>query len=562
MSETNLLIGGEAGQGLVTIGQLLSKSLVRGGHEILVTQSYHSRIRGGHNTFAIRISDKKLLAPKDEIDILLALNAETIDIHHDNLSSSGMLIIDKSLNYETKDKKSLQIPYKDLAPSNLYNTAAFGVLGAFLGISEKLLSKSVEDLIGKKHPEILEENNTALKKSYQWGVENKPTPFKHISPSPSKEQRLMLNGNEAIALGALAAGLKFCSFYPMTPSTSIVLNIISHADKMDCIVEQAEDEIAAVNMAIGASFAGAPSMVATSGGGFALMTEGLSLAGMTETPLVVVIAQRPGPATGLPTRTEQGDLEFVLHAGHGEFPRAVFAPGSIDACYHLTQKAFLLAEKYQGPIFILTDQYLADSYRAVMPFDLSSLNPVEAGSKTEAKNDFYKRYILTEDGISPRLIPGTSPNLVVADSDEHTEEGHITEDHPTRNSMVEKRLRKMCGMYDEILSPEFDGDNYPDTLLISWGSSQGPTKEAALQLKQDGQSVATLHFDQVWPLMPNQFLENMLAAQKVVCVEGNATGQFARLLKRETGVTINDLILRYDGLPFTPEYILDRLKTL
>jgi 2-oxoglutarate ferredoxin oxidoreductase subunit alpha len=275
----------------------------------------------------------------------------------------------------------------------------------------------------------------------------------------------MLNGNEAIALGSLSAGLKFSSFYPMTPSTSISLNLAGHARQMGLIVEQAEDEIAAINMAIGASFAGVPSMVATSGGGFALMVEGISLAAMTETPLVVVVAQRPGPATGLPTRTEQADLELVLHAGHGEFPRAIFAPGTVEECFHLTRRAFELAERYQGPIFLLTDQFLADSYRAVASFDVENLAPVHVGNDVTGPSP-YLRFVITESGVSPRLLPGITEHLVVADSDEHTQDGHITEDLSVRKLMVEKRLKKGKGLRAEVIPPDMKGNGNPDLLLV------------------------------------------------------------------------------------------------
>jgi len=328
---------------------------------------------------------------------------------------------------------------------------------------------------------------------------------------------------------------------------------------MGLIVEQAEDEIAAINMAIGASFTGAPSMVATSGGGFALMVEGVSLAAMTETPVVVVVAQRPGPATGLPTRTEQGDLELVLHSGHGEFPRAIFAPGTVEECFHLTRKAFELAERYQSPMFLLTDQFLADSYRAVVPFDIENLPLVHPGTKT-GESSQYTRYAITESGISPRLLPGMTENLVVADSDEHTEGGHITEDLFVRKQMVEKRLRKGKGIRAEVTPPYMVGEEKPDLLLVSWGSSKGAVNEVASHIRSGGEKVATLHFSQVWPLVPEQFIGYLESSRNVVIVEGNAFGQMARLIQRETGFQIRNKVLRYDGLPITPEFILRELS--
>lgn len=551
-STLNILIGGEAGQGLVTVGQLLAKSLVRSGYSIVVTQSYQSRIRGGHNTFGIRVGAGKVIAPKESFDLLVAFNDETVSLHSHELTDKGLVIADDALNLSRDNL--LKIPFKELAEVRYFNVVALGIVGCLLGLDEDLMAGAVEDFFGKKKPEMAEANRKALADAVTW-AEEKAISSHALPEVPEPPRRLMMNGNEAIALGAISAGLKFVSFYPMTPATSVVLNVTAQARKMGLIVEQAEDEIAAINMAIGASFAGTPAMVATSGGGFALMEEGVSLAAMTETPVVVVLAQRPGPATGLPTRTEQGDLELVLYAGHGEFPRAVFAPGTIEECFHLTRRAFELAERCQGPMFILTDQFLADSYRAVVPFDSKNLATVSAGAQADVVLP-YERFAFTDSGVSPRLLPGTGTQLVVADSDEHTEAGHITEDLSLRIKMVDKRLTKGTWIASEVISPEIQGEERPDLLLVSWGSSKGSVQEAARHLTSGGKKVATLHFSQVWPLVPEQFMEYLENAREVVCIEGNAFGQFARLIRRETGFLIPRRILRYDGLPLTPEWIL------
>ncbi len=414
-------------------------------------------------------------------------------------------------------------------------------------------------ILGPKSRRVTEKNREIFSQAFDW-AESRHLPEKvNLAPVADRQERLMLNGNEAIALGAISAGLKFCSFYPMTPSTSIPLTLQASADAMGLVVEQAEDEIAAINMAIGASYAGAPAMVATSGGGFALMVEGVSLAGMTETPVFIVVGQRPGPATGLPTRTEQGDLEFVLHAGHGEFPRAIFAPGTVEECFHLARKALFLAEKYQSPIFLLTDQFLADTYRAVVPFEVDSLDSVETGSPPEKVNQPYRRYALTADGISPRLLPGLSEHLVICDSDEHTSDGHITEDLQVRLQMVDKRLRKLEGLRSEVTPPQYSGDKNPEILLVTWGSNRGAVWQAAATLRNQGRQVAVMHFSQVWPLVAEQFLEILQRTKQVIMVEGNALGQMARLIRRETGFQFPKIIRRYDGLPITPEYILNNL---
>jgi len=397
-----------------------------------------------------------------------------------------------------------------------------------------------------------------LTTAFDW-CDQQTVAFEKLPPVAKPIQRMVMNGNEAIAMGALSAGVKFCSFYPMTPATSIALNLAAQASRMGLVVEQAEDEIAAINMAIGASFAGVPSIVPTSGGGFALMTEGVSLAGMSETPVLIVVAQRPGPATGLPTRTEQADLELVLYAGHGEFPRAIFSPGTVEECFWLARKSLEVAAKFQGPVFLLTDQFLADSSRAVTPFDIDNLEPIDPGIETGASSLPYSRYAITPSGVSPRLPPGMTKHLVVAGGDEHPVDGHLTEDLKVRNLMVAKRLRKEQGIMAEVVPPEFQGDESPDLLLVTWGSSKGSVMEAATKLRNDSTRVGILHFSQVWPLVPDQFLGYLESAGEVVCVEGNVYGQLARLIRRETGFGVHRMVLRYDGLPITPEYIMREL---
>ena len=553
----NIVIGGEAGQGLVTVGQLLAKSLVRSGYSILVTQDYQSRIRGGHNSFAIRTAIQNVLAPGEAIDLLVALDADSVEIHGDQMPPDGVAVADAAFGVHVQ--RCLQVPFKQLSPARYSNVAALGIVGSLLGLDEGLVACLTGEAFGRAGAQVAEENRRALRAGYNWaGSQEVPLPkLPHVSAVP---ERLMMDGSDGIALGAVSAGLKFYSFYPMTPSTPIALNLAAWSDQMGLVVEQAEDEIAAINMAIGASFAGAPSMVGTSGGGFALMVEGVSLAGMTETPIVIAVGQRPAPATGLPTRTEQADLEFVLHAGHGEFPRAILAPGTVEECFHLTRHAFDLAQRFQGPVFILTDQFLADSYRAVEPFDLGDLQAVDPARQEALPPPPYRRHAITESGVSPRLLPGRSEHLVVTDSDEHTEDGHITEDLSTRRQMVEKRLRKLEGLRQEVIPPDYQGDSRADILLVSWGSTKGSALEAASKLRKRGERVATLHFSQVWPLVPEQFTKHLEGARRVACVEGNASGQFARLIRRETGFDISEHVHRYDGLPITPEYILRHLS--
>jgi 2-oxoglutarate ferredoxin oxidoreductase subunit alpha len=323
------------------------------------------------------------------------------------------------------------------------------------------------------------------------------------------------------------------------------------------VVMQPEDEIAAINMVIGASYAGVRAMTATSGGGFCLMVEGLGLAGMTETPIVVVDAQRPGPAIGLPTRTEQSDLQFILHAAHGEFPRAVLAPATIEDCFWLTIKAFNLAEKYQLPVILLTDQHLASSYATVEKFDLSKVT-IERGllfSVEQTSESEYKRHKITKSGISPRAFPGQEGTLVVTDSDEHDETGHLIEDAVTRTQMMQKRMRKLFSLKKEIAPPELYGPKKADTLLIGWGSTYGALHEAVDILRNEGASVNLLHLTELWPFPTEGVADALDNAQHSYVIENNATGQLARLIQAETGRKVSGKILKHDGRPFTPAYI-------
>lgn len=555
----NILIAGEAGQGLATIGQLMSKALVRGGYEIHVTQEYLSRIRGGINSFAIRTGPEPVLSPVEKVDIFVALNEDAVNNYATLLHDESIVVVGEGNEAECIGHR-LRVPFKELAPKTIFhNTVALGVLGATICKDRAILERLLDNTFGKKGQEVVDANIDVLRKAYEWAQEQ-DVAFTCMPPAPeTNDHRLMLNGNESIALGAMAAGCNFCSFYPMTPSTSIALTLINKGQSMGLVAEQAEDEISAVNMALGASFAGARPLVPTSGGGFALMIEGVSLSGIIETPVVIALAQRPGPATGLPTRTEQADLNMVLYAGHGEFPRAVFAPGTVEECFDLTHRAFHQAERWQTPCFVLTDQYLADSYRSVEPFNTSSLPPI-TGPVLEPENaEEYKRYALSDDGVSPRAVPGFSKALVRADSDEHTEAGVITEDPEQRVLQQNKRLTKGVGMLGDVVPPDYYGEDRPDLLMVCWGSSLGPCLESMEQ--HDGRA-AVLHFKQVWPLREDQFMSFLEEAKTVVAVEGNSTGQFAKLLRQETGFTIENFLLRYDGYPLTAGYIAAGLASI
>jgi 2-oxoglutarate ferredoxin oxidoreductase subunit alpha len=376
---------------------------------------------------------------------------------------------------------------------------------------------------------------------------------------------MMLNGNQAIALGAIAAGCKFISAYPMTPATSIIEYMTSKANRFGILTKQVEDEIAAILMAIGAANAGVRAMTATSGGGFSLMVEALGMAGITETPLVVVLSQRTGPSTGMPTRTEQGDLQFALHASQGEFPRIVLAPGSIEQCFEAGWRAFNLAERYQLPVIVLTDLFQAFAQRTVESSDIdlgavhidrgALISEEEAAELTD-----YKRHAFTESGISPRLIPGTSKMTVFTTSDEHSERGYIVEDAESRVKMMEKRMRKLDLAVQEMRDPLLYGPPTADLTLLGWGSTYGALREAVDTLNAGGVSVNMLHFSDIWPFPAERVSTLLDNCRYLVDVESNFTGQLASLLREQTGRKVDHKILRYDGRPLSPEDIVERVK--
>ena len=566
-----IFIGGEAGQGLATAGNFLTQILTSAGYSFLSFQGYHSRIRGGHNTFAIKISTDNISGPDDGADLVLSINEETDAIDAPRLRPQGLLLAMSQNPTVPQGVKFITVPYEELAESRQRNLVALGVLLATLGLP----CKKATALIQSKFKDNSEALLQALEKAYNWAKPQVGDQY-HLPAKINTPQkpRLLINGNTALALGAVAGGINFCSFYPMTPGTSVALNMADWAAEVGLIVEQAEDEISAINMAIGASYAGAPSIVSTSGGGFSLMCEGVSLAGMLETPVVIVVVQRPGPATGLPTRTEQADLNLVLYAGHGEFPRAILTPGTTEECFQLAARAAWLAEESQGPVFILSDQFQADRETPTAPFDLQNLRPAVNPAEIHKHNEKslspktpYERYSLnSDDGRSPRLLPGVSPtHLVKADSDEHTPDGHITEDLLVRVQQQDKRMKKMDWLKANLLPPDYHGDPDPETILVSWGSTLGASLDALKHFTQEQNqskkhSTGLLHFTQVYPLNPAQWLPRLKSAKRVVFIESNYEGQFAHLVQRETNFKATDLVLRYDGQPLTAEYILKHLE--
>ena len=564
LRDINFMVGGEAGQGVQSVGFLLAKAFARGGYHVFADQDYESRVRGGHNFFRVRVKESQVMAIAEPVDVLIALNKESIDLHRQEVTKGGVIVFDAEAVKDISTEGNLfGVPLASIAEEKagnkvMANTVALGAALGLVGYDFGVIEKVLRDRFGAG--EVGEGNVRAARAGYDYAQRNFKGSFsQRISPI-GDSKRMLLDGNEAIALGAIAAGCKFMAAYPMTPSTPIMEYLEAKAREFDLVVVQPEDEIAAVNMIVGAGYAGVRAMTATSGSGFCLMVEGLGLAGMTETPIVIIEGQRPGPAVGLPTRTEQGDLQFVLHAHHGDFPRAVLAPANAEDAFWLTIKAFNLAEKYQLPVIILTDHYLASSYATVERFDISKVTIDRGLLFSGGESGEYLRHKITETGISPRAFPGQEGVLVVTDSDEHNEAGHLIEDAETRTHMVQKRLRKLFGLKQDIASPRLYGPKRAGTTLIGWGSTYGALHEAIDILRKEKINVNLLHLSELWPFPAEAVADVLSSSKNSYVVENNATGQLARLIRSETGKEVSDKILKFDGRPFTPAQIVEQVK--
>lgn len=547
----NLLIGGAAGQGIDTMAAILGKSLKKEGYAVLTTPDFMSRIRGGHNFILIRFGDSPVYSHSMVLDGMIALDDDTVDLHLDELKPEGFILCDQKL--VTDDKRAIKIPLtamaKTLGNPRVSGSIAISAILKLFGLSLDGIKEILEQEIKAQFVEI-------NLKAFNKGFTEVETRYKKLDAEFT--DHMIISGNKSLALGALAAGVRFYSAYPMSPSTGIMEFLASKSEALNVVVEQAEDEIAAINMVLGASFAGARAMTGTSGGGFSLMVEALGLSGIAEIPIVIVEVQRPGPATGLPTRTEQSDLRFAIHASQGEFPRKVVALRNQEDAYRQTLRAFTTAEKYQLPVIILSDQYLADGSATIKPLSLPSKIKE---TKSVVKPGEYKRYLLTENGISPRLFPGQTKKLVVVDSDEHDEQGFITESASVRKSMVDKRMRKLQGIVEELEEPEFLGSKKADILLLGWGSIWGPIKEAVEVLNQESpDKYCALVFGDIYPLPDKLLQERAQRAKLIINIEQNATGQLAGLIREKTGIVCTQSILKYDGRQLAGEEIASRIK--
>jgi len=552
--DLNLRIAGAAGQGVETTGDLLVETFAGQQIHCFSTQTYLSRIRGGLNWYDIRIADGELFSGREKTDLLVALTGEARDWLRSDLTDQGIIL------YNGLDGDNvIAIEFEKIAKEAggsaiMANTVAAGAALTLLGYDLAGLEANLTARFARKGDDVVAANLACARKGAELVRDHAA---RLQGPPPNGAPTAICSGNEAVGLGAATAGVKLATAYPMTPSTGVITFLAQVADRYGIVVEQAEDEIAAVNIVCGANYAGVPAMTTTSGGGFALMVEGLSLAGMLELPLLIFLGQRPGPATGLPTRTAQQDLLFAIHAGHGEFPRAVFAPGTPQQCYDLARHALQIAHKHQSPALLMSDQFLADIRKNCPGLD-TTYRPIDRHIVEDPPAD-YLRYAVTDSGISPRAIPG-GPAFVLVDSDEHGADGHITDHLPTRVEQQDKRMRKLAGLLADALPPEWYGPEDAGHLLIAWGSTYGPCREAIDLINAHGGSAAMLHFTQVWPLDAEALRTTIGERTRITSVECNQTGQLAAILRQAGVLTQCELMTKYDGLPFTAEEIARRIS--
>ena len=559
--DVTVKIGGEAGQGIQTVGDLLAYACNKAGLYVMAVNDFESRIRGGHSFIQMRISNKPIYAPHHNVNLLVALNKKTIDLHQNELHGNGIILMDDALGLTVRG--ALKIAFSELAMQAggkiTSNTVAAGACMSLLGAPLDLFKLVLRERFKTKQAAVCEKNIKAATLGYG-AVEGIEFPEAFVWKQ-GRSQGTLLNGSKAIALGALAGDCRMAAFYPMSPATGIMAHLNRFADTLPLAVEQAEDEIAAVNMALGASFAGVRAMTATSGGGFCLMTETIGLAGISETPLVIVNAQRPGPATGMATRTAQGDLHFVLRAAPDDFPRFVFAPGSPIEAFETMARAFSLSEKYQVPVIVLTDQFFNDTlYSEAHPFPVpESIERYIVQDEDMEKPSAYKRYALSSSGISPRAVPCRGDALVAVSGNEHREDGHISEDIDDRIHMVNKRNAKIPHMRAEMIPPQgYYGESA--LLLVGWGSTAGIIRESVDMLRAEGLDVGSLHFADIWPFRAEATLQALSKAERFIMVEQNSTAQLGQLIRMETGLFHAGTVLKYDGRPFFPIEIADGVK--
>ena len=566
-------IGGAAGQGVATPGDIFAKIFSRRGLHLNAYNAYQSIIRGGHTYLTIRTGTEPITNMGDHLDLLIPLNQDTMDRHLRLLTAGGACIYNADSIKPGEHADGVQLcplPVSTLADITknkvAQNTLAMGAALSMMGIGFNSLESVIREQFGKKAAAVADENIAVARAGYDYATQHFK-PFANPIPMADKKYAV-LSGNTALAMGGAAAGVKFYCAYPMSPSTGVLHWFAQNGRKAGIMVRQVEDEIGVVNMTIGAAHAGVRAMCATSGGGFALMSEALGLSAMAEIPIVVIDCQRAGPSTGVPTKTEQGDLWQMLGAAFGDYPRVIAAPLDIGDCFTLMAEIWNVCDKFQVPGLVLCDLLLSEGRLSVDPEILNFAPPVDRGEMITAPNGNghggYKRYLITNSGVSPRAIPGIPGYTHVVSSDEHDEDGVLISDMFTdarkRRAMMEKRMRKEKGIAEAVPPPVLQGPKDADVTVIGWGSTQGVIEEARGLLAEQGITANQLQIRWLVPLHGDAILEQLRNAKRTIIVENNYSGQFARYLRSETSFVADGHIRKYDGEPFMPHHIVDAVR--
>jgi 2-oxoglutarate ferredoxin oxidoreductase subunit alpha len=581
--DLQIKIGGPAGFGIKAAGQTLARSFMHAGLSTFDLTEYPSLIKGGHNAYQVRVSpESEVLSHVEPVDILVALDRETAERHIGELVEGGALIYDADKTdvgdlIDADHVCAVPVPLakivKDAGGAAIMrNVAALGAVAGLAKFPLSYLTDSLKAQFAKKAPEIAEQNVAVATKGYEFGSAAECVfPF-HLEAVKGAPERLLVDGNEAIGLGAIAAGIGVYCAYPMTPASSLLSFMAAHDREHGMVVKHTEDEIAAMNMVVGAAFGGARAMCATSGGGFSLMVEAFGLAGVSESAVVVGLFTRPGPATGLPTWTEQSDLRFALHAAQGEFPRVILAPGDRTQAFELTWKAFNLADQLQTPVLILGDTYLQDNRVSIPMYDLAAVT-VDRGKivvegdmakHPEALGDdgAYLRYKVTDDGVSVRALPGVKGACQVVNSYEHDEYGYGAQGETVANRVAqhEKRMHKL-ELAAKLAPPPIEwGSRTPEISVLCFGTTVQPLRQAMAWLKRDGVKVRAMQVVTMWPFPTKAVSAFISHAKKTVVVEGNYAGQLEGMVREQCLLGIDHRLHRYDGRPFSPEQIYATLK--
>ncbi len=573
VNDLEIMFGGQAGDGSLTTGDLIAGVLKRMGLDVYTYKDFPSRIRGGHTNYVIRAGERPNYGMADFVDGLVAFDLEAVEAHIEELRSGGFVIFDNTSDQLSDAVKRTDITWyeiplakiakEDLGLELVRNTISLGVLGALVGMDSEIMRADVAGVYKRKGEKVVDLNLRAIEAGENYVREHfAERPSGYGLKAKDDGERLIMMGNDAIGYGALVAGCRFMAGYPITPATDVLEWMAKYAPKFGGVAVQAEDELAAINMVIGAAFTGVRSMTATSGPGQALMTEAIGLAGVLEIPIVVIECARAGPSTGMPTKTEQSNLNHLIFSGHGEIPRIVLAPGTVEDAFYLTVAAFNLAEKYQCPVFVLSEQALCQSKATLPRLDLSSVE-IERGKLVLDPVVFgeYKRFAFTDDGVSPRVIPGVEGGMHLAAGSEHNDAGVITENAANRTRMMDKRFRKLETAKDELPRPLLHGAPRAEIGILGYGSNRGPIVEAQERMARSGVATRFLELRTLWPFPEDEVRDFIADAKHIFVVENNFSGQLERLIRYVVGpLDRMHRVLKYNGRPFRPTEIVDAIE--